>query len=119
LNALLLLEAMATEKCTSKEILDKIMSELGHFSYDRIDMHLSEERKQKVLAMLKDAPPMTFCGQKVSRVDRLDGSKLVLENGDWILFRASGTEPLLRIYAEAGTQEMVRMLLAAGENLTK
>jgi len=109
LCALLLLELMAYEKKTLKLILDKIMDELGHYYYDRID--LPTEIKSI------GEPPKMFAGQKVVKVETLDGTKLNFEDGSWILFRPSGTEPLLRIYAEAKSQEQVELLLSAGQKL--
>jgi phosphomannomutase len=109
LCALLLLELMATEKKTLKQILDSIMDELGRYYYDRIDLHTEKKSIGRA--------PQQFAGQKVVKVEDLDGTKLNFEDGAWILFRPSGTEPLLRIYAEANDPERVKKLLAEGENL--
>jgi phosphomannomutase len=119
LNALLLLEAVAMSGSTLKGMLDDIMNEFGYSYYDRIDLHLTDVRMRKVIDLLKNAPPKAFANNKVRDIVDLDGTKLILEDGGWILFRASGTEPLLRIYAESASMEKVEALLAEGENLTK
>jgi phosphomannomutase len=100
---------MAYEKKSLKQILDKIMDELGHYYYDRVDLHTDKKS-------IGDAPKM-FAGQKVVKVETLDGTKLNFEDESWILFRPSGTEPLLRIYAEAKAPERVEYLLSEGQKL--
>lgn len=107
LCALLLLELMAYEKKSLKQILDTIMDELGHYYYDRVDLHTDKKS-------IGDAPK-TFAGQEVVKVETLDGTKLNFKDGAWILFRPSGTEPLLRIYAEAPSAERVEYLLSEGQ----
>lgn len=115
LAGLLLLELMALEKKTLAQILDEMMNEHGYFYYDRIDRHT--EKARSVFEKLSQEPPHEFGGMKISKIETLDGFKLNFENESWILFRASGTEPLLRIYAESRTPEELKMLLAAGEDL--
>jgi phosphomannomutase len=60
-------------------------------------------------------PPAEVDGRKVERIDRTDGTKLLLEGGEWILLRKSGTEPVVRLYAEAAEQVRLPKLLAACE----
>jgi phosphomannomutase len=67
-----------------------------------------------VVQTLKSAPPAVFAGRKVENVGTLDGSKVFLEKDSWILFRQSGTEPLLRVYCEAPSRAEVEEILAAG-----
>lgn len=119
LNSLLLLEAVAREGRPLKGILDNIMEKHGRYFYNRIDLHLTEEAKARTLEKLKGNPPSSFAGYKVVDIKALDGTKLFFEDSSWILFRASGTEPLLRIYAEGRSIEQVKKLLAQGEDLTK
>lgn len=117
LAGLMLMELMAYEKMTLGQILEEIMGELGHFYYDRADLHTGQA--QNVVKRLKDTPPNKFIGMTVSKVETLDGLKLNFADGSWILFRASGTEPLLRIYVEANSPEKVKQLLGAGEELAR
>jgi len=117
--ALMLIEALAKENRGAGDVLDSIMDEHGHFYYDRIDLHLEEERKLGALKRLKASPPEKFAGKSVRGTADLDGFKLTLEDESWILFRASGTEPLLRIYSEATSPGLLQRLLAAGEDFTR
>ncbi|OGC04089.1 hypothetical protein A2276_05675 [candidate division WOR-1 bacterium RIFOXYA12_FULL_43_27] len=109
LCGLLLLELMAKTGYNLKQILNQIMDELGHYYYSRIDLHLSSSPRLRSME--------TFAGRKITKIETLDGTKLNFEDESWILFRPSGTEPLLRIYAEARSMEDVQALLGAGENL--
>lgn len=116
LAGLMLLELMAYEKKTLAQILDEIMEEHGYFYYDRIDLHT--DKAQEIVKKLAAAPPNKFGGMKVAKVETLDGLKLNFEDESWILFRASGTEPLLRIYAEGRSEEELKLLLGEGESVT-
>jgi len=117
LAGLLLLEAAASEKKSLKAILNSIMTEFGFYYYDRIDLKLSENKKQALRDFLRDSPPKVFAKNKVSKIETLDGTKLLLEGGSWILFRSSGTEPLLRIYCEATSRDLLFALLSEGEKM--
>ncbi len=117
LAGLVLLELMAHEKKTLAQILDGIMQEHGYFHYDRVDVHT--EKAKVIIEKLKESPPDTFAKKKVSKVETLDGLKLHFEDDSWILFRASGTEPLLRVYVEAKSEEQVKQILGTGEKLVR
>jgi len=92
------------------------MNELGFFYYDRIDLHIKEA--QEIVKRLSQSPPGTLAGEKITKTENLDGLKLSFADESWILFRASGTEPLLRIYAEGRSPEKLKLLLGEGEKLT-
>ncbi|MCX5751973.1 MAG: phosphoglucomutase/phosphomannomutase family protein, partial [Candidatus Saganbacteria bacterium] len=115
LAGLHLLELMAMERKTLGQILDELMAEHGYFYYDRIDLHTT--KAQSTVEGLKKNPPTTFAGKKVARIETLDGYKLIFEDEGWILFRASGTEPLLRIYTESRNPEDLKLTLGEGEKL--
>ena len=125
LNSLLLANVMAEEKKTLSELVDLLQSEFGVHEYGRIDMHIAEEVKQAAIARAKIGF-QTFAGMRVLRTETLDGIKLFLEKpediGDsmaaetWLLLRASGTEPLLRLYCESSSTESVEKLLEAAKN---
>jgi phosphomannomutase len=115
LAGLMLFELMAYEKKTLGQILEGLMKEHGYFYYDRADLHTS--KAQEIVEGLKKSPPQEFAQKKVIKVETLDGLKLNFENESWILFRASGTEPLLRVYVEGRTEEEVKHILGAGESL--
>jgi phosphomannomutase len=93
------------------------MEEHGVYYYNRIDLHLEEAQKQKLMNFLKIKTPKSFANKKVVDIQTLDGFKMFFEDDSWILFRASGTEPLLRIYSEARSSKDLKLILGAGEKL--
>jgi alpha-D-glucose phosphate-specific phosphoglucomutase len=114
LMSILLLEAMAFRGKRLEELIDEIMLEFGEHEYDRIDLHLDVTVIDHIRARLKEFNPKTFAGQPVKEVSKIDGTKIIFADESWILLRPSGTEPVVRIYAEAPTQERVKQLLDEG-----
>jgi len=114
-NSLLLLEAVATSGQPLAELFAEIerATEWSH-AYDRRDLLLKEGVREALAAALA-GPPQLFAGRAVESIETLDGVKLNLSGRAWLLFRASGTEPLLRIYCEAPHPEEVEELLAAAQ----
>jgi len=114
-NSLLLLEAVATSGRSLAELFTAIErdTEWSH-AYDRCDLLLKEGVGEALAAALA-SPPQIFAGRAVESVETLDGVKINLSGQTWLLFRASGTEPLLRIYCEAPHPEEVKALLAAAQ----
>ncbi|MBI3788123.1 MAG: phosphoglucomutase/phosphomannomutase family protein [Ignavibacteriales bacterium] len=108
---LLLCEIMATRKKKLSELVDELMNEFGWHYFNRVDAHLTEKEKQRILAVYKKGVK-NFAGNPVQRMETKDGFKLFIEGG-WVLVRASGTEPLIRFYAEADSIEKVNTLLQA------
>jgi phosphomannomutase len=112
---LLLLEVMAHHDAPLHEIIDDLQREFGPAHYERIDAQLKHQRpKKEMMAALLDCAPPTLAGETVTRVETLDGVKYYLADGSWLLVRPSGTEPVLRVYAEAHSAAMVKALLEAG-----
>ena len=118
LNSLLLAQVMADEGKTLGELVAALQAEFGEHQYGRIDMHIDDRLKQAAIARAGAIKPgEAFAGLKVLRVETLDGIKFFLENPDcagkknaaetWLLLRASGTEPLLRVYCESCSVESV------------
>lgn len=99
--ALVLIEAMAKAGKTIKELIHEVYEIVGAFDYDRYDLHISEEIKQKVIANCKNDAYKSFGKYTIERKEDIDGWKYFLNDGIWIMIRASGTEPVLRVYAEA------------------
>jgi phosphomannomutase len=87
----------------------------GALAYGRRDLHLPMPVLRAFLDGLKADPPASQCGERVTRVDDLDGIKLVFGSRGWLLHRLSGTEPIIRIYAEHEDPTMVGKLLAETE----
>jgi phosphomannomutase len=115
LSALLLMEALVTMKRSVTEVVFFLQKEFGPFHYNRIDLeNISFDRQALILARMKKTPPAQVAGHKVTGLQTLDGVKLKFENG-WLLFRPSGTEPLLRLYAEAPSVKEVDELLNAAK----
>jgi phosphomannomutase len=117
---------MADEKKTLGELVAALQEEFGEHQYGRIDMHIDEALKQSAIARAKAIQAgEEFTGRKVLRVETLDGIKFFLENDackdkknaaeTWLLLRASGTEPLLRVYCESCSVESVNAVLKAAE----
>ena len=112
---LLLAEIMATQKKKLNELVDDLMNEFGWHYFNRYDARLTEKDKNRIMAFYKKSPKQ-IAGFPVQRIETKDGFKLFVENG-WVLVRASGTEPLIRFYAEAETPEKVETLLKAAREV--
>jgi phosphomannomutase len=115
LACLLVAEMTAVRRASLGEQLRALFRKVGgEFWPVRANLHLSAEAQARTLERLR-TDPREFDGRAVSRVDRTDGLKMVFADGSWILMRASGTEPILRVYTEAGTPELSRQLQAAAK----
>jgi len=122
LNSLLIANVMADEGKTLGELVDALQEEFGEHQYGRIDMHIDEELKRSAIERASSGLS-EFAGMRVLRVETLDGIKFFLENNEcegrpnaaetWLLLRASGTEPLLRVYCESCSESSVTAILAA------
>lgn len=114
LLGLLLLEAVAVSGKGLRQLLDETMDDIGHFHYQRIDRRIEDAAKEQLIAKLRSAPPTVIDGRRVAATNFSDGFKFIFENGDWLLIRPSGTEPVLRLYSEAGTPDQVERFLRHG-----
>ncbi len=112
LACLLVAEMVAVEGKTLQELLADLYSRVGEFHTCRVNIRLSPELEDAYASRLAD-PPGEFAGRKVSRQITIDGYKFVLQDGSWILFRKSGTEAVVRVYGEAGSQEALRRVMQA------
>lgn len=112
---LVIWEFMAKSGKSLKDLIKEVYDIVGPFSFERIDLHIKEEVKQRVLENCMSGKYKAFGNYKVARIEDLDGYKYFFENGDWLMIRASGTEPVLRTYAESSTREKAFDILKAGE----
>ena len=111
---LLFLDLLAAAGRSCSQLIREMWDEFGEFHYDRRDLHIPIEAGQGVVDRLKTDPPPAFAGRRIQGIGTLDGVKVFLENDSWILFRQSGTEPLLRVYCEAPTEAAMKEIMAAG-----
>lgn len=118
LVGLLLLEAVAAAETPLHELVAQIQDQVGPTHYARNDLRLRHPvSKAEMTRRLAQDAPATLAGQSVSEVQTTDGVKYLLADDSWLLIRPSGTEPVLRVYAEARTPEMVEAMLAYGEEV--
>lgn len=115
---LMLLEMLAMERTSVNRLLAKLEREFGPHRYDRHDIHFPLEKRAPLMAWLAANPPTHLLKSSVTAVHTYDGVKFVAADSSWLMLRGSGTEPVLRIYAEAGTEEGVRRLLRQGREFT-
>jgi phosphomannomutase len=123
LNSLLLANVMAEEGKPLGQLVADLQKEYGPHYYGRRDLHIPEEVKQSAIRRASDGAITRLNTYSVLKKESLDGIKFFLDapaNGNgaepWVLFRASGTEPLLRVYAEAASPELVNEILTCAEN---
>ncbi|MFB6106460.1 MAG: phosphoglucomutase/phosphomannomutase family protein [Halobacteriaceae archaeon] len=112
----LLAAAVAAERPLADRLAD-LYEAHGEIRQGRVSVDCPDERKPAVLEALGDALPDRVAGVAVDRVVDVDGFKILLADGSWLLVRPSGTEPALRVYAEADGEDRVEALLAAGRDL--
>lgn len=106
-------EFMAKSGKSLDDLIREVYDIVGPFSYDRNDLHITEELKQDVLAKCEADTFKRFGGYEVRRRETIDGYKYFFDDDQWLMIRASGTEPVLRCYAESGTLENARKILEA------
>jgi phosphomannomutase len=114
-----LLGAAATAEEPMDDRVDRLLEEHGDIVADKISVDCPDDEKARVIDDLDDELPETVAGRDIARVVTIDGFKLLLEDGSWLLVRPSGTEPKMRVYAEAQSEERVRALLDAGRDLVE
>jgi phosphomannomutase len=119
LNGLLLLEAMAVRRKRLPDLVRELERRFGRWHYGRRDLRLTESQVDGLFARLGGQAPTDLAGIPVARVNPLDGVKLIGRDDSWLLFRRSGTEPVVRIYAETPDPRRLSRLLALGVRLAQ
>lgn len=118
LMGLLLVEIVANSGKTLQSLVKDLHNEVGPAYYERKDLRLKHPvRKSTMVELLQETAPASIGDQKVTDVQALDGVKYLMDDDSWLLIRPSGTEPVLRVYAEGRTKDMVESLLAYGEGV--
>jgi phosphomannomutase len=115
---LTVVEMMMARDRKLSELVEELQDAFGPLYYARRDLHTTQQKKEAFLDRLAHRRPDAIGGDAVTSVEDLDGVKFRLADG-WLMFRASGTEPVLRIYAEASSQERADRLVAAGVALVE
>ena len=111
---LMILELMARTGKTLGQLVSDLQKEFGPTSYRRMDNHLSADEIERVRNEMRSLDIREIGGRKAVRHETMDGHHFLFDDDSWLLFRASGTEPLIRIYAEAPSSSQVEEMLAEG-----
>lgn len=117
LGALYFLDLMIELRKKPSELLSYLYSKVGPHYYDRIDLHFPAQEREAIARRVTESKPSELDGIKVTEFDTFDGFRFRLADGSWLLIRFSGTEPIMRIYAESDSLTKVEMLLRAGRGL--
>ena len=114
---LMLLEMLATERVALNKLIAGLEKEFGPHRYGRIDTHFPLEKRAALMEFCKNNPPAKLLKSSLADVKSYDGVKFVAKDGSWLMLRGSGTEPILRIYAEAKSDSDAQRLLKLGVKL--
>jgi phosphomannomutase len=118
LMGLLLVEMVAASGGSLHEMIENLLRRAGPVHYQRNDLRLVHPvAKERMTLHLQESAPQSIAGESVVDVITRDGVKYILADDSWLLIRPSGTEPVLRVYAEGRTPEMVRAMLGFGEQV--
>ncbi len=118
LACLLIAEMVAYERKPIKKILAELNKRVGNFVNCRTNLKVDPNiNMESVVERLKLNPPLNMAGSSVWRIDHTDGFKFIMKDGSWLGLRPSGTEPLVRIYAEASTPQKTAALTEAGKKI--
>ena len=102
---LILFEFMAKSNKSLEELISEVYDIVGSFAFERVDLHIDNETKESIISACKRGDFTNFGKYKVQRIETLDGFKFFFDNDTWLMIRPSGTEPVLRTYAEASNKE--------------
>jgi phosphomannomutase len=109
--ALMILEFMATTGKSVKQLVNEVYDRVGSFAFSRNDLHLSNDKKLSIIEDCKSGRFTSFGHRAIIQTETLDGFKFHVSDGEWILVRPSGTEPVLRVYSQAADEHAAKILL--------
>lgn len=112
---LTLMEQLATTGRSLQELINEVYDIVGPFAFERSDLHLQEELKKKIVESCEKNLYTSFGNYKIQRTETMDGYKYYFNDDEWFMIRASGTEPVLRNYAQANSRDSVFLILKAAE----
>lgn len=112
---LIIWEFMAKSGKTLDDLIDEVYELVGPFKFERSDLHITESLKQQIISNCKNDVYKAFGDYQIRNVETIDGFKYFLDDERWVMIRPSGTEPVLRVYAEAPTLDEVRKILKVTE----
>ena len=101
---------------SSKDLINEVYEIVGSFAFERIDLHLDNAQKLNIIDNCKNNYYQSFGKYKVQRVETIDGFKFFFDENKWLMIRPSGTEPVLRTYSEAETQEIALDILKSTQD---
>ncbi len=110
---LLIMEFIAKTGKSIKELIKEIYEITGSFSFDRDDLHISNDEKWAIIEKCKNGQITHIGDKEIVKTETIDGYKFFVSESEWVMVRPSGTEPVLRVYAQASTTDDVRSLLDA------
>ncbi|MGE5251351.1 MAG: phosphoglucomutase/phosphomannomutase family protein [Bacteroidota bacterium] len=117
---LLLVELIAESKKTLMELVDELLADVGPAFYERVDLRLSRPvAKAEMTEFLTSRAPREIGGQVLQEISQRDGVKYIMADDSWLLIRPSGTEPVLRVYAEGRSREMLKTLIGYGKQVAE
>jgi len=115
---LLLLEIVASSQTSLYELVENLLADVGPAYYKRTDLRLNHPVVKKLLTeQLAESAPSQIGGESVDKVSTIDGVKYLIRDGSWLLIRPSGTEPVLRVYAEGRSPGMLKAMMEFGEQI--
>ena len=115
---LLLLEIVASSQTSLYELVENLLADVGPAYYKRTDLRLNHPVVKKLLTeKLAESAPSHIGGESVDKVSTIDGVKYLIRDGSWLLIRPSGTEPVLRVYAEGRSPGMLKAMMEFGEQI--